>query len=177
MCNDAGLCEATTGEGIPACTSDAECGDGLFCNAGGACEQIPVLLGCQNDADCPLGQYCSDTHQCDLFPGPGVQCGADEDCPGDYYCDALGECRQDCRSSDQCADGEACDGTGRCVVPGVPASLAWFNFGGAGAESDPAGPVSFGSTNFRLKNVVITPAGRNQVLSSTSYRLTGSLNY
>lgn len=177
VCNSVGLCEASTGEGIPACTADSECGDGRFCNDAGACEQIPVLLGCQNDADCPLGQYCSETHQCDLFPGPGVECSADEDCPGDYYCDGLGECAQECRSDYQCGAGEACDGAGRCVVPGAPTRLVSFSFGALGADTDPFGPVSFESASFRLSNVNITPAGRNQVLTSTSYRLTGSLNY
>lgn len=177
VCNSVGLCEASTGEGIPVCTIDADCGDGRFCNADGACEQIPVLLGCQGDVDCPLGQYCDDMHKCELFPGPGVECSIDDDCPGNYYCDALGECTQECRSSYQCGDGEACNDVGRCVAVGAPARLVSFTFGALGADTDPAGPVSFGSASFRLTNVQITTAGRDQILTSPSYRLTGSINY
>lgn len=177
VCSSVGLCEVASGTGLPACTDDAECGAGRFCNTSGDCEQIPVLLGCQNDADCPLGQYCNDMHACKLFPGPLVTCSVDADCPGNYYCDALNECAQQCRSHYQCGSGEACDDVGRCVMTGAPARLISFTFGALGADTDPSGPVSFESASFRLTNVQIAPAGRNQVLTSSSFRLTGSLNY
>ena len=173
-CNEVGLCEVVHGEEIPDCTSDSECGDGRFCNSDGDCEQIPVILGCQNDADCPTGQYCNDAHSCELFPLAGVECVADDECPGNYYCDDSGQCAQECRSDYQCADGKACNDIGRCVTPGVPVRLKSFSFSTLGADTDPAGPITFESTNFKIDQAVITPAGRNQVLTSPRFRLTGS---
>lgn len=175
-CSEVGLCEASDGAGLPLCSVDEDCGDGRFCNGEGDCEQIPVLLGCQGDIDCPLGQYCDDLHTCELFPGPGVECTIDDDCPGNYYCDALNECQQECRSNYQCGDGEACDSSGRCVVVGAPARFSSFTFGVLGADSDPSGPVTFESASFNMDMVQLSPAGRNQVLTSPSFRLTASMN-
>ena len=176
-CNDAGLCEATSGGEIPACTQDYDCGDGRFCNDEGGCEQIPVLLGCRNDADCPLGQYCEDTHACELFPSGGVACSTDTDCPGNYFCSETGSCEQECRSAFQCGDGKTCNSTGECMDVGAPARLVSFSFGALGSATDPAGPVTFSSPSFKLDNVVITPAGRNQVLTSSRFRLINSAGF
>lgn len=177
-CSDAGLCETVSGSEIPMCSEDAECGDGRFCNSDGDCEQTPVLLGCAGDVDCPLGQYCEDaTHECELFPSGGVACSIDADCPGNYYCSETNSCEQECRSDYQCVDGKACNTIGKCVDVSSPARLVSFSFGALGAATDPAGPVTFSSASFKLDNVVITPAGRNQVLTSTRFRLTASSEF
>lgn len=176
-CNDVGLCEVAEGGSIPACTADLDCGDGRFCNAAGQCEQIPVLLGCQADVDCPSGQYCDSSHSCQMFPTAGVACSTDADCPGNYYCDASGGCLQECRSDYQCEAGKACNANGRCVVPGAPAKLLSFSFGALGADTDPTGPMAFGSASFKLDHVVITAAGRNQILTSPRFRLISSAEF
>lgn len=174
-CNDAGLCEAVTGEKIPACTQNSECGDGRFCNDKGNCEQVPVLFGCANDADCPTGQYCDETtHECELFPAAGVSCSADADCPGNYYCGASHSCEQECRTDYQCSAGNACDAHGRCTTAGLPVRLASFSFNSAGADTDPAAPAIFESASYKIDMVEVVPSGRNEILSSTSFRLTRS---
>lgn len=176
VCNDAGLCE-TTSTSIAGCTNDAECGADRFCNASAECEQVAVQLGCQGDADCPLGDYCDEAHSCTPFPGPDVGCAADGDCPGDYYCSIGAICEQDCRSSVQCNTGEACDATGRCVTVGTPARFVAYSFGSLSADADPASGGVFSSTSYSVSNVEIVQAGRNQVLSSSRYRLVGSTGF
>lgn len=177
VCNSMGLCEVSDGEVIPPCTSNEDCGEGRFCNDAGECEQIPTLLGCQSDADCLADQFCDDLHNCDTLPETGVECLSDADCLGDFFCDAMGECTQECRTDFECSEGEACDGLGRCLVAGIPVKLISFSFGALGSTSDPLGSTTFGSTKFKLSNVQITPAGRNLVLSSPNFRLTGSFSY
>lgn len=171
-CNDAGLCEATDGGEIPACTQNSECGDGRFCNDEGNCEQVPVLFSCVNDADCPAGQYCEDvTHECELFPSGGVACAIDADCPGNYYCSAAGSCEQECRTDYQCSAGNACDSHGRCTTAGLPARLASFSFSSAGTVTGTSAPAIFESTSYKIDMVEIVPAGRDEILSSSSFRL------
>jgi len=174
VCNDSGLCEATDAEPMPDCVSDSECGSGRFCNPAGTCEKISVLLGCRNDADCPLGQYCDDSHTCEIFPDAGVACSVDDDCPGNYHCGASSLCIQECRTHSQCGAGEACDDGGRCILAGIPAGIAYFSFNSTGAASDPIEPATYASQSYRIDMVEIAPAGRPEMLASTSFRLVGS---
>lgn len=176
-CNEQGLCEVAGGDPIPPCSLDSECGTGRSCNAQGACEKIAVAFGCMGDVDCPQGQYCDSTHQCELYPAAGVSCAADADCVGNYYCNASNLCQQDCRADSQCAADQACDQHGRCVNPGAPAKLVSFSFNALGADTDPAGPVVFKSPSFTIDRAEISPAGRNDILTSTRFKLIGSAGF
>lgn len=169
-CNDGGLCEAVMGEEIPACMSDIECGDGRSCNADGECEAVAAPFGCLSDANCPAGQYCDETRSCELLPAGEVACADDDECFGNSFCGAGGTCMQECRTSAQCADEKACDGDGRCVAVGAPLKLVSFNFGGTAAPT-------FTSASYRIDRVAITPAGRNQVLTSARFRLINSAGF
>lgn len=174
-CNEVGLCEVAEGGSIPACSSDVDCGDGRFCNGQGQCEQIPITLGCQGDIDCPMGQYCGEEHSCKVLPEMELSCTIDSNCLGDSFCNGSHICEQECRSDVQCSEGASCNNVGKCVSPSTPLKLVSFSFGSL--RNEDSGSSTFGSTNFKLKNVEMTVAGRNQVLTSTHFRLIGNADF
>ena len=119
----------------PGCTSDADCGTGLYCRqvldasgqVSGTCAALPEGA-CVRDADCGEGGACVLGPCPACFPCPcfgtcangSVPCVTDEDCERgicmDGLCVAKPECgaEADCGMYEQCVDGACVLAEGRC---------------------------------------------------------------
>jgi hypothetical protein len=125
-----------------ACTTDAQCDDGRFCNgaercAGGVCaaghaacpgqlcseaEDACVTLECSGHGDCDDGVFCNGAERCS-----GQECTAGADpCPGRTCREEDRRC-VDCTRDQDCSDGLFCNGeevcvSGVCLPGGGPCS-------------------------------------------------------
>ena len=99
----------------PVCTSDAECGDGLYCSENGLCTRQ-----CHSDVHCRDGGVCLDGR---CVPG----CNSDADCD-DGWCgpvrdDASFMCRSFRAEGDRCNIGSALSDAAPCA-PGLVCACA-----------------------------------------------------
>lgn len=86
---------------VPACRSDADCGDSAECRQG-ICE-VPA---CSANRDCGYGERCDpDEEKC--TPVGVSECIADEDCGNDFFCATDGVCSV-CGDTIGCPDGLVC---------------------------------------------------------------------
>lgn len=111
-----------------ACSSDMDCGQGLYCDDG-RCSADCTAGGDQ----CLEGYRCDERGRCAQVQDPppcqgsdppatcGEACQSDADCFPDAYCGADGVCTADCSATgDQCDQGMVCTSAGRCIKTGGP---------------------------------------------------------
>jgi len=117
----------TPDTGPQACTSDANCPSGEYCNAG-ICTPSALCTGAT--ADCPTGQYCDGRSTC--VPG----CDATDDCAAVNASFVCNTATHACEPP-TCADDAACPSGQVCVSGSCrdSDSLCRFNYEcGGGAE-------------------------------------------
>ena len=140
--------------GAPACTTDADCDDGLFCTGAEQCVNgncaavsacppgingcVKVNAICDEDTDtcldepdnslCDDGLFCNGAEFCDPTSG---QCQQGLICPAAIVgCKVFGACDEDqdeCifeLQDELCEDGEVCDPEGQCGEP-IPTLSEW----------------------------------------------------
>jgi len=129
-CASKGVCEPIP---QPECFTDADCGEGFYCQAlykcdpstncdaagncgdekclgsGGVC--VPQTVGCTSDADCPADMIC------EYFPCDCGTYGSAGEAPSDCYCEPSGQCvpRQTSPcDAVKCAAGTHCEERTEC---------------------------------------------------------------
>lgn len=98
-CDDSGSLNVCVDGPYPACTSDASCQNGEFCNTEtNTCEEEGPAT-CDTNSDCADSEICNaETRTCE--PGTeGGKCESDADCDGGEVCD-----NQRSNATDTCVD-------------------------------------------------------------------------
>jgi hypothetical protein len=168
-CDDAQQCagdlvcdpEASECAAVP-CESDADCGRGAICAAGGACASNVAGGPCTLSEDCVAGETCRD-ESCALPGAAGSPCERADDCAAGLVCPLAGSvCSADvpCAAHDLCGPGAYCD-DGTCA-PGC---------GGLGC--DQVSCVGGGTTS--ISGVVQIPAGNLPLPGAVVYVPTAPL--
>jgi hypothetical protein len=132
--------------GSSGCTSDNDCGAGLFCDEDGACK-------CRTDDVCGAGRYCNPFGTCQNRPAclgnldcddgyicnssdpsggkciPAASCGSSTHCPFNQFCripqaseERVGTCEPGCRRTGDCQLGYVCVSVGHCAGAGTVCS-------------------------------------------------------
>ncbi len=109
-----GACASDTSglDGGAACTSQAECPEGQFCDVSLLQCRPGAVKDCQRDEDCGTDEVCTTEFACEA-----KACGAHDECSEAYLC-IDGACAESpaCRPTGTCPAGSVCDGDlGRCV--------------------------------------------------------------
>ena len=99
----------------PACATDADCDNGLFCDGAETCVETVCVDG---TSPCAEGETCDEDNDECIPPGP-TPCQSDEDCAEGEVCNLdTGECEaapSGCTADADCAEGEVCNlDTGEC---------------------------------------------------------------
>ena len=100
----------------PACATNTDCDNGLFCDGAETCVETVCVDG---TSPCAEGETCDEDNDECIPPGP-TPCQSDEDCAEGEVCNLeTGECEPaptGCTTDADCAEGEFCDVvTGDCV--------------------------------------------------------------
>ena len=128
-----------------ACSSDADCGEGYYCDFGPSVPPIQqpgvcVVDSCWSDADCGKGYYCEFGPSVPPIPTPG-SCIAEDPCPH-AACDKV--CRfgylQDSAGCDLCECApDPCSAYGDWASCSTVDSCVWVEFDHICPEGDPCG--------------------------------------